>query len=77
MHYIPLLPILPILDGISKCESIHGIVILSKYPKNQIKMIFQPIFKLRFHKRQGWEAPLVIHTLQYHHCRNFHQFEIL
>jgi hypothetical protein len=77
MHYIPLLPILPILDGISKCESIHGIVMLSKDPNNQIKMICQPIFKLRLHKKEGWEAPLVIHTLQYHHSKNFHQLEIL
>jgi hypothetical protein len=53
MHPLqPTFPILPILDGISKWESAHGIMILGKHSNNQIKMSCEPISKLRIHEGQ-------------------------
>jgi len=43
---------------------------------NQIKVIAQSIFKLRFHKKQDWNALFVFHVAQYHDNLSFHQFEI-
>lgn len=40
IQYLALYPILPIVNDISKWKSIHGVVILSKHPNNQIKIIF-------------------------------------
>jgi hypothetical protein len=45
-------PILPLFDGISKWESAHGVMILGKHSNNQIKMNYEPVFKLRFHEGQ-------------------------
>ncbi len=44
--------ILPLLHGISKWESVHGVMILGKHSNNQIKMSCEPISKLRFHEGQ-------------------------
>ncbi len=44
--------ILPLLDGISKCESAHGVMILGKHSNNQIKMSSELVSKLRFHEGQ-------------------------
>jgi hypothetical protein len=47
IHYLALFPILPILNNISKWKSIHGVVIKSKHPNNQIKMIYRLVFELK------------------------------